>query len=905
MNKRYKIEKSLGRGGMGEVFLAYDIEAKRYVALKQIRNDLKNSSIVKKRFLREAIISSILSHPFIIPIYDIHLKEPYYYTMPYVEGKTLKEILKTSKIDKNHPIGSSIPTLIRIFLNVCEAIAYIHSKNILHRDLKPDNIIIGKYGEILILDWGIAKFLNEKELNQNFEISQNDLQLTRPGKVAGTITYMAPQRALGKEANILCDIYSLGVILYQILTLDLPNKRKDIKTFRKNINLEKILEPIEKAPYRDIPKKLSDICMKSLSKEESERYQTVEDLISDLKDYTEGKPDWILNANLNLKNPHDWQFQENILLAKHIAISKKSELDQWITLMISKQAFSPNIRIEAEISLNKCSSGIGFLFNILKDKSNFKIEEGYKLWFNTNKKDSEFSRFNVLIYKNTININPDQVHHIVIEKIEDKLNVYLDKNLIFSHINHLPIRGNFFGLAYKDTSFLIKNLKVYTTSYNVMVNCLAIADAFFAKEDYDSAIKEYQKIAFSFPGRKEGHEATFRAGISYLEKAKNLKKSKKQKYLELSLDEFQKLHSTRFEPLEYLGKSLVYLEKQDFIEEAKCLELMVRKFIKHHQNPIIKEYIIYRMHQSSLQNTQAAYRIILIALRFNPNIFENIDSKKLLDSLQKNLENIYFFEKSINITHYLSIKLSYILNKTNALLEILHTQNLDEINIENAIFALLELNELPKAENELEKNKEKLKKSSYELLKLLFLQPYEKAYVEILSRLKEKTATIKENRILIFILEKLYDEKKFKQIIDSLDDLKKNAFDDETKILLDSIFIKVFFIENNIKNISKIFNEYPVEKITEDNSPLHFLYGLWLNKTEKKEIVNSYYCGLSDTAHPSSFAIASYYLGNKNKKFLKKAFYYEKRRLLKDLLLYSLVMKNNKLLKQSQKISMN
>ncbi|EKE20932.1 MAG: hypothetical protein ACD_7C00426G0001, partial [uncultured bacterium] len=789
--------------------------------------------------------------------------------------------------------------------------AYIHSKNILHRDLKPDNIIIGKYGEILILDWGIATFLNEKEISESINLTKNDFELTRVGKVTGTITYMAPERAFGKKASFLSDIYSLGVILYQILTLDMPFKRKDIKSFKKNLSLEKILPPIEKAPFRAIPKKLSDICMKCLSKDEKGRYQYVEDLISDLKDFVEGKPGWVLSAHLDANNQDNWQFQENVFLAKHAVISRKTQFDQWITLMVSKLAFSTNMKIEADIYLDKWSDGIGFFLNILKTSANFKIEEGYKLWFNTNKKESEFYRSNVLIHKEAIPIQPDVFHHITIENIEDKLNIYVNNELIFSHINHLPIRGHFFGLAFKDSSFSIKNLKIYTSSYNVMVNCLAIADAFFAKEDYDTAIKEYQKISFSFPGRKEGQEAIFRAGISYLEKAKQMKKDKDaNKYLEMSLDEFQKLHSTFSEPLEYLGKSLVYLEKQDFIEEAKCLELMVRKFINHHQNPIIKEYIHYRMHQSSFQNIEAAYRIILIALRFIPALFENTDSKKILDSLQKHMENFYFLQSSKNTIQYLSIKLSFMLNNTNALLEILHTQNLNEINIENAIFCLLELNQIQKAEKELEKNKDKLKKSSYEILKLAFVQPYETAYLEISSILKKTFFSIskpeinKACKVFIFLLEKLFEEKKYKQITDSYNLIKKISFDQESKILIDSIFIKAFLVENNILAISNIFSAYSIEKITEDNSPLYFLYGLWLHKTENKEIVKTFFSGLPDSSHPFSFAISSYYLANKNKNFLKKAFYYEKRKLLKDLLLYSTITKNKKNVSRSKKTSL-
>ena len=750
MDDRYKIKKSLGKGGMGEVFLAYDVIAKRLVALKKIRSDLATKEIVIKRFLREAKIASILSHPSIVPIYDIHLQEPYYYTMPYVEGKTLKEIINDTKKDVDS--SSSMASMIRIFLTVCEAIAYIHSKNILHRDLKPDNIIIGKYGEVLLLDWGIAKFLNEEEIDENLEIKKEDIELTQVGKVAGTLSYMAPKRALGHKATSLSDIYSLGAILYHLLTLERPFRRKDLKTFRKNVHLEKILDPIEKTPKRDIPKKLNDICMKCLA-EEAFRYKNVEDIIIDLKEYIEGKPEWALTANLDLNKSEDWQFKENILLTENTAISPITDFAQWITLMVSKLSFATNIKVEADITLNKWSNGIGFFLNILNSQNSFKIEDGYKLWINLNKKESEIFRSNVLIFEDKIDIKADEKHHLIIEKVDDKLNVYLDKKLIFSHINHLPIRGSFFAIGYKDTSFVIDNLKIYTSTYNVMVNCLAIADAFFAKEDYDTAIKEYEKITFSFPSRKEGLEATFRAGISYLEKAKKLKNLKlKQKYLDLSLEEFQKLHSSSFEPLEYLGKSLVYLEKLDFIEEAKCLELMIRKFSTHHQSSIINQYLIYRMHQSSYQDREATYRIALISLRFIPNLLENISSKKLLDRLEKHLEKLYFIEKSNNLIHNLSIKLSFILNKKSAWIEILNTEDLNEIDIENAIFALLELEDIEKAEYFIEKYREKLTQKSYKLLKLLLSDSFEGGIDQLLKTI-EKNPSTKEIRVLIYLLE--------------------------------------------------------------------------------------------------------------------------------------------------------
>src|ERR1700722_14845651 len=161
----FELLRSLGKGGMGEVFLGKDPSCGRLIAIKKIRDDLSKHKTMQERFLREAKIAAQLTHPSIIPIYSIcDDKDGLYYTMPYVEGETLKEILlKTRQQEKKgeplHPIGSSVPALIRIFLDICQAVAYVHARGILHRDLKPENIIIGKYGEVVILDWGLADFV--------------------------------------------------------------------------------------------------------------------------------------------------------------------------------------------------------------------------------------------------------------------------------------------------------------------------------------------------------------------------------------------------------------------------------------------------------------------------------------------------------------------------------------------------------------------------------------------------------------------------------------------------------------------------------------------------------------------------------------------------------------------------
>jgi Serine/threonine protein kinase len=315
----YVILESLGRGGMGEVYLAQDPAVGRKVALKRIRPELQKNKTILHRFLREAEVASALTHPSIVPILTIHTELPdVYYTMPYIEGETLRHILKHSreqekKGDPLHPIGRSIPALARIFLQVCEAIAYTHSKGILHRDLKPENIIVGKYGEVMILDWGIADFIDQLEKEKPLPTTKwigTEEDLTRPGKVTGTLAYMAPERLKNKSSSVQTDIYALGVILYQMLTLQLPFQRKTIAAFRKMADSEQLIDPIEMAPYRDIPHQLAYICKKCLLKNASERFKSVTELIGEVKNYIEGKPEWIETTQLDLKKKQTGSFKK-------------------------------------------------------------------------------------------------------------------------------------------------------------------------------------------------------------------------------------------------------------------------------------------------------------------------------------------------------------------------------------------------------------------------------------------------------------------------------------------------------------------------------------------------------------------------------------------------------------------
>lgn len=254
---QYKLLHQIARGGMGEIFLAYDPVCRRNIALKRIRPDLQGKQRLKRRFLREAWITSHLSHPGVIPIYNIHVEgKQIYYTMPYVEGETLREYLRRARKAQKEaiecPAEATIPALTRSFLTLCQTIAYSHAHGVIHRDLKPDNIMLGRYGEVALLDWGLAKWVFEEEDQfddiQPFEGYDGVAGLTIPGRVFGTLTHLAPECCFGQSATILSDIYALGVILYQILSLHLPFDRPSIEELEELVPKECFTPPLQARP---------------------------------------------------------------------------------------------------------------------------------------------------------------------------------------------------------------------------------------------------------------------------------------------------------------------------------------------------------------------------------------------------------------------------------------------------------------------------------------------------------------------------------------------------------------------------------------------------------------------------------------------------------------------------------
>ena len=282
------------------------------------------------------------------------------------------------------------------------------------------------------------------------------------------------------------------------------------------------------------------------------------------------------NRGVRPNNKGDWEFQENVLIAEHVAITRGTEISDWVWLMVSKQSFQQNIRIEAKIKLGDSSNGLGFLMCVPEAQLRTHINDGYSLWLGTEQnRSTKLLRSTVEVVQTPdVFLKRNEWVNLRIEKIENNIYVYINGLLQFSYISHMPIVGTHIGLLARDDDYEIKDFHVYVASQSVMVNCLSVPDAFLAQKQYDIALSEYRRIGYSFPGRAEGREAMFRAGITLLEQASDCKdKALAEILYDQSQAEFEKLHSTPGAPFEYLGKALVYQALNDYDEEIKCFEL--------------------------------------------------------------------------------------------------------------------------------------------------------------------------------------------------------------------------------------------------------------------------------------------------------------------------------------------
>jgi eukaryotic-like serine/threonine-protein kinase len=275
----YEIIEQIGEGGMGEVYLAKDTRLERKTAIKILPGSLAQDGERMQRFVREAKSASALNHPNIITIYEIgEADQTRFIATEYIEGETLRERLKGSPLET----GSAL----EIAIQVASALGAAHRAGIVHRDVKPENVMIRPDGLVKLLDFGIAKLTEKRnETDPDSEAATAIKAQTIPGMIIGTVAYMSPEQARGTAVDARSDIFSFGVVLYEMLAGKPPFKGESaIETIGLILNKEPL--PLSRH-LPEVPHEIERIINKTLRKDREERYQTAQDLLIDLKDVTQ------------------------------------------------------------------------------------------------------------------------------------------------------------------------------------------------------------------------------------------------------------------------------------------------------------------------------------------------------------------------------------------------------------------------------------------------------------------------------------------------------------------------------------------------------------------------------------------------------------------------------------------
>jgi len=293
---RYSGLREIARGGNGVLKAAFDPVTGRTVAIKMLHADHRGVPNERRRMLREARVTAQLQHPNTVPVYDIgnDLVHGIYFTMKLISGENLFEVLK--RIARGDEVAEQqYPPVRRVaaLADACQVLAYAHARGVIHRDVKPENIWLGNFGEVYLLDWGTAKVWGsmDDQTVTRYDASklqeaeeQQLLTLTGGGQRPGTPLYMSPEQIQGtRTIDERSDIFNVGVCMYELLAIREPFRGANIDQTFRNIISADVPPPSEKSPERHIPQAADEVVLRALQKKPNDRYQTMRELIDAMR----------------------------------------------------------------------------------------------------------------------------------------------------------------------------------------------------------------------------------------------------------------------------------------------------------------------------------------------------------------------------------------------------------------------------------------------------------------------------------------------------------------------------------------------------------------------------------------------------------------------------------------------
>lgn len=595
--KQYEIIREIGKGGMGKVFLCRDNVIDRIVAIK-IMNSKKSGRDMEyalRRFNREALITARLQHPRIPPVFSIgKVKDGRpYFAMKLIEGQPLSEILVKLKNDEpNTKNKFTLHRLIEILINVCEAVQYAHSKKYIHRDLKPSNIFIGDYGEVYLIDWGLTKYIDEKEPDETkeFNIEENDEieissepdsdlipaldeSITIDGEILGTPAYMSPEQinVHTEQIGVGADIYGLGAILYHILTLKHPFHGYQVKEILNRKKAGFLIDPYEMSPEMDIPPELSSICLQAMTNNVETRTNTV-------SEFREGLSFWLNGSTLFRQRIY------NQLEFLRFTSIPQNTTDRWTIKNEFIRTISKGKGQSALLYFQKPLSGelkIEFNLRVLTNQNTnadlemprfgliFKASEPdvmaktshYAVFFagNNNTKISLSKNETEIRTNDYIVLEFNKKYKIKLTLQNGEIRVAINDRTVLYYDDPNPLIGDYIGFIHRGQSVIYSKIRIKTKGLPLKTDTIDVPEALLSEECYVGARRRFLDIYRNHNNRYIGYWACYRAGVASWHINKNT-----QDALKL----WDLIKESRYNGLKQLGLAYIETQKENYSKAA-------------------------------------------------------------------------------------------------------------------------------------------------------------------------------------------------------------------------------------------------------------------------------------------------------------------------------------------------
>jgi serine/threonine-protein kinase len=644
----YAVIRPLGRGGMGEVFLAFDPLLGRQVAVKRIRPELAHQDEVRRRFEVEARVTAVLQHPAIVPIYQLAGQgDQVCYAMRPIEGMSLADLIaKIRANESGYRQEYPLLRLVRWFLQAANAIAYAHSRGVIHRDLKPSNIMIGPFEEVLVLDWGMAKILESSPAAPD-DGPQGAARPrlgaeTSPYCVAGTIPYMPPEQIRGELAHKGFDAFALGVILYEILALALPWPAGTPDEV-----LEARARPPEHPgrvqPGRGIPTDLARAALKALECEPAQRYGSVTEFARDVAHAIEGRASWQAppqDEDLSLWNVRGGKLKRE---AQEFVLCGRAPYG--LLQVFCRRRFANDVRLEFEFNTGRDHGELAVC--LTENERGAKADDaGYCCVVVPGRRQTvSLTRSGrVVAGAKSPSYEPRRWYKAVVSREDDYFSLAIDGETVYAYHDPIPLPSRVVSFRWKSQGkSQLRSVRAYSRGASATVSCLAVPDALFHRGLYEEARTEYERIAESHPGRSEGRLSAYRAGLCMLELADKEKDAEVRRLLvDEAAETFRRHCSGNDSCLLALGQAMVAMERDDLPSSYESLAAALEGYADDPHVPAAREWLLAWLHSrgntSVSSQRRAVADLLPLALTFCADGWGRRVVQDLLDDVHRSWE---------------------------------------------------------------------------------------------------------------------------------------------------------------------------------------------------------------------------------------------------------------------------